>query len=529
LSENILPPEPQRPDLYIALVAAAGTDLTLLKNQLKAQLASFDYKYDEIKISSIISELLDIPCAGVEEDKRIESLMDGGDKVRAAHKSGDGVITLAATAIRAKRQELNDRGLGLVGSTAFIIDSLKNPEEIQTLNKLYGRNFYTISVYASKNDRVTKLANKIAESCNSPSAQIHKDRATTIIEEDEKRNSTKLSQDVLNTFPKADFFVHYKDALSENIERFINIIFGAPFETPSSDEFNMFSAKAASYRSCDLSRQVGAVIVGKNNVLISSGCNDVPYPGGGMFYPGRLDAEDNRDYTVQYDPNYQEISKMLAEILRAFKKAGLLENSISNDEPEALVHRLLHGDWKALILDARVRSLIEFGRVVHAEMHAITEAARVGRSVENAALFCTTFPCHICARHIIAAGITEVVYIEPYPKSMTKSLYEREINTEDSVGTLDGAVRFRPFLGVAPTIYQRVFAMKPRKNEAGTIVQWDKSKAVPLGAVFGVSSLTLEESLSSKVDGILAICKSAKIEIGQSGTKHEQGTTPSPN
>lgn len=57
---------------------------------------------------------------------------------------------------------------------------------------------------------------------------------------------------------------------------------------------------------------------------------------------------------------------------------------------------------------------------MHAEMFAITDAARRGLSVRDATLYCTTFPCHMCARHIIASGIRKVVYIEPYPKSMAK-------------------------------------------------------------------------------------------------------------
>jgi deoxycytidylate deaminase len=32
-----------------------------------------------------------------------------------------------------------------------------------------------------------------------------------------------------------------------------------------------------------------------------------------------------------------------------------------------------------------------------------------------------SFPCHMCARHIIATGLREVVYIEPYPKSVAKA------------------------------------------------------------------------------------------------------------
>ena len=36
----------------------------------------------------------------------------------------------------------------------------------------------------------------------------------------------------------------------------------------------------------------------------------------------------------------------------------------------------------------------------------------------------TTCPCHNCTRHIIAAGLSSVTYIEPYPKSRAADPHE---------------------------------------------------------------------------------------------------------
>lgn len=76
--------------------------------------------------------------------------------------------------------------------------------------------------------------------------------------------------------------------------------------------------------------------------------------------------------------------------------------------------------------------IIEFGRVVHAEMSALMDAARLGRPVQDAKLFCTTFPCHICAKHITAAGISSVFFLEPYPKSAAFALHPDSIEVEGS-------------------------------------------------------------------------------------------------
>jgi deoxycytidylate deaminase len=73
--------------------------------------------------------------------------------------------------------------------------------------------------------------------------------------------------------------------------------------------------------------------------------------------------------------------------------------------------------------------ITEFGRPVHAEMEAILSCARIGISPKMGTLYCTTFPCHNCAKHIVAAGIKRVVYVEPYPKSKAEKLHSDSLNT----------------------------------------------------------------------------------------------------
>src|SRR5207253_4060957 len=125
-------------------------------------------------------------------------------------------------------------------------------------------------------------------------------------------------------------------------------------------------------------------------------------------------------------------------------------------EINKLVADALHDKQNAILKDAQIKNLLEFGRVVHAEMSALTEAARRGRAVGDATLYCTTFPCHICARHIIASGITRVVYVEPYPKSMAQRLYPEAITVDGKIAP-GNPVRFEPFLGTAPRKFFELF------------------------------------------------------------------------
>jgi dCMP deaminase len=50
----------------------------------------------------------------------------------------------------------------------------------------------------------------------------------------------------------------------------------------------------------------------------------------------------------------------------------------------------------------------------HAEENAITQAAYYGTPLKGAVLYSTLSPCLICAKMIINAGITEVVYEDEY-------------------------------------------------------------------------------------------------------------------
>ncbi|MDO4482962.1 MAG: cytidine/deoxycytidylate deaminase family protein [Clostridia bacterium] len=61
---------------------------------------------------------------------------------------------------------------------------------------------------------------------------------------------------------------------------------------------------------------------------------------------------------------------------------------------------------------------------IHAEQNAIIQAAKIGVSIEGAVLYCTHQPCSVCAKMIINAGISRVVYQEGYPDAFSLELFE---------------------------------------------------------------------------------------------------------
>lgn len=87
-----------------------------------------------------------------------------------------------------------------------------------------------------------------------------------------------------------------------------------------------------------------------------------------------------------------------------------------------------------------------------------------------------------CAKHIIAAGIEKVVYIEPYPKSKALDFYKIEISQDRK--DIRKKVVFMPFKGVGPHRFVDLFSMqsirwyaRTRKQTNGYVVDWERNTA----------------------------------------------------
>lgn len=225
-------------------------------------------------------------------------------------------------------------------------------------------------------------------------------------------------------------------------------------------------------------------MVSKSKEILSTGANECPKAGGGLYWPVRFencigDEPDGRDFIRGEDSNKKAVAAIVDEVLLAIDDVVKSPNGQDVNLDETLLRKRLE---KSTIGD-----LTEFGRVVHAEMEAILACARNNISTRDATLFCTTFPCHNCAKHIVAAGIQRVVYIEPYAKSRAFEFHTDSILSADP-GQLreqeEKTVFFEPFVGVGPRRYLDLFSMKQgagyslvRKTADGDTIKWDVGKA----------------------------------------------------
>jgi dCMP deaminase len=64
-------------------------------------------------------------------------------------------------------------------------------------------------------------------------------------------------------------------------------------------------------------------------------------------------------------------------------------------------------------------------RTLHAEQNAIIQAALHGVSTEGATIYVTHQPCFICAKTIINAGISEIVYDREYKDDRSLDFLEQ--------------------------------------------------------------------------------------------------------
>ena len=342
---------------------------------------------------------------------------------------------------------------------ASILLTLKRPEEVKTLRKIYGDGFFLIGVFATERERLDFLIQQNAPMQDAINL-IRRDSA----EEDEHGQQTR------KTFYLSDVFVTLKDqAYKAELERFFDLVFSDPLTTPTQHENAMFLAYASSLRSGQLGRQVGASIACKTGDIIALGCNDVPKPGGGLYWPGK---EDRRDHVLGFDANDKQRDR-------------IVELLISRLPPE--LHEGSEKQFKSSFREAL--DITEYGRSVHAEMDALLSCARSGVSPVGSILYTTTFPCHNCTRHIIAAGIERVFYIEPYAKSRAEELHEDAIVVEEKARDDKHAKRrrvpFTPFVGVGPRRYFDLFSLtlsrgyEVERKHAGKIIEFSRQGAIP--------------------------------------------------
>jgi len=134
-------------------------------------------------------------------------------------------------------------------------------------------------------------------------------------------------------------------------------------ERPSWDEYFMEIARIVASRSTCLRRHVGAIAV-RDRRILATGYNGAPT---GLAHCAEVGC------------------------LRA-----------QRDVPSGERHELCRG--------------------LHAEQNVIVQAALHGISIRGATIYCTNHPCVLCAKMLVNAGVTEIVYAGEYPDDLASGI-----------------------------------------------------------------------------------------------------------
>jgi deoxycytidylate deaminase len=493
----------KQPELVFGFVCPIGADMVPAINSFRLYFNRRGYKVVEIKVTDVFNVLQKyfVPEAPLDKStshKRYVSYISYGNQVRG--KFGD--IALASLAIRrvmAKRVKLTGAD-EKYSKTVYLIHQFKRKEEIDLLRSVYGRVFFQVSIYSRRGARVDSLARKFAASDHVTGHLKYRHLAESLVQDDENEVGKIHGQRVAKIFHDADFIANLdaETSIETQVHRFCELLFGSNQISPSRQEYGLFLAKAAALRSLDLSRQVGAAIFGASGEIISLGSNEVPRADGGTYWAD--DPYDDRDYKRRSDSNFLRKKEILAELVSIIAPATSADDLMN--EPK--------------IRDSQLMNALEYGRMVHAEMSALSDAARTGHSVIGGTLYCTTFPCHMCAKHIVVAGIKNVVFLEPYPKSLAADLHADSIRVEgNDRGHYQSfpAVGFDHFFGVTPRRYREIFERGSRKNEEnGSFIDYQNNEAMPIIDVKYPFYVQLEEFLTSDtIEALKQIVSEAEL------------------
>lgn len=492
-------------NLYIALTGPIGSGVSAVAEQLGIILRHLGYKQVfHIKLSEHFDDLLkEVPDAvEIEHSSHGENFYDSyrskqkaGNSIREHFGQPEILASVAIEEIQTKRLEFAEEsfkgdGVTEVGElqrlaaqekVAFIIDQLKRPEEVSLLRQVYKELFYLCAVVETRPNRQQNLEG----------AGAREKEAEKLMDIDKRETDSKWGQQVQKTVLEADYFHNNnnieKVEIRRQLKRFVDLIHGQNGIAPTREEFGMYQAHTASLGSLCLSRQVGAAILDSDGNLLSVGRNDVPKYGGGLYENTDIQEEDNR--CVHYGDRVCHNDKHKA-ILRDEIKGAV--NDILNDD--SLTDQVIKA-----IENSKIKNIVEYSRSIHAEMDAIISLSRKGVKLERGStLYSTTFPCHMCARHIITSGIQKVIYIEPYEKSLAIDLHDDSISTKsdyfDSQNGRQVKVEVRSFHGTSPRKYQAFFSKtRERKHPGGKAIILSENDLTLNDFQYVVSFLELEQ------------------------------------
>ena len=501
-SVNAPLPREQSSLLVIGMAGRIGSGVSFVRDKILQSLRTFEYSVDIVDVTMVMEKLCEL--LGIEQIKEVESDLDDckevGDnqaakRVRRLQLLGNafrrtfGNQVLAGLSVTDFiNQDIKSVDNGSSKRKAYVVDSLKHPEEVKLFRDIFGSQFWMVGVVSSDLTRFNRLKQR-----KEFSEGIFNFLSEEDADGDDQRDvdrKFKSGQATVKTVLEADYFFANDFATKDEIEadaaRLSRLMFGIQVVSPTDNEVGMNAAYQASLRSACLSRQVGAAIVAATGEILSTGHNDVPKFGGGLYGPSPVN-QDRRCWAWGAKCyNDEEKLKITRQVVKVLVDKKLLDAKIEAEAVDAL-------------RKSRISNLIEFTRAVHAEMEAMLSIARIGTNgLVGSTLYTTTYPCHNCAKHIVDAGVKRVVYLEPYEKSLARTLHPDAIN--DPLQERDSKkVSIDSYGGVSPRKFSDFFLPRADRKDEGRFIDIDRNRHDIL-PILREESQTIEERIQTLQD-----------------------------
>jgi len=359
-------------ELFFAVVGHVGSGTTrvatLLSEALKAgTLQGGPFQVEILKAREVIKKWAQeegetLPGHSVDDIDHAQRLQDLGDAMRLRTQDHAAVargLIDEIRRVRAKSQGVElKHGEPVVpdgARRAYVLDALRHPAEVQLLRTVYRNAFTLVGVVADQEVRKRRLTKKFKNAGD--------DHALAFMERDSKAKE-EHGQRVSDAFHLADYFVdNTQDRLNEDkkpnedwnvaerLSRLVKIITHQEIVRPSTAESAMHAAYGAQLRSACLSKQVGAALVDGAGNIVSTGTNEVPKAGGGVYGQG-FDDESNDSRCAYRDEKYcsntreqneiiEELISSITELAEAAPKSSDLRQRLRASRIGSLVVRAI--------------------------------------------------------------------------------------------------------------------------------------------------------------------------------------------
>jgi deoxycytidylate deaminase len=382
----------------------------------------------------------------------------------------------------------------------FMVDSFRNPMCVKYLRNRYPR-FFLVSIFASEGERKERLK-KIEQKREGDNFsddsffeyfvdQDKRDQGDNII----KNYDNFFKQNVNEVVRISDIAINNekisKDGFLKKFFRHLALIIDPGCTKPSDEEMFMNMAYTMAMKSNCMSRQVGAVIEGKYGYLVGAGWNDV---GVGQISCGKrnikdLFLEEFKSYIESIKEHTGNKLKKVEELIEKLSneyggdhycfcfKDEMSRAELSNKLRKIIMDvdysdiddsdsRIIKEFQNKLIKETKKKPLVkrlEYCKALHAEENAIIQGSKIGgMGLIDATMYTTTFPCELCAKKIHQSGIRKVIYVDPYPKSISKDLF-----LQDGIQH----VITEQFEGVKPHSYIKLFKPHFDQKEKQSLIK----------------------------------------------------------